>query len=182
MSIIFQFILLSIPIVYFSRRNILHPKSHGFFRFFGWETTAWLFISNRPYWLVDPFSFYQLISWLLLAISIYLVGFGSLFLLRKGKPSVQREDKHLMGFEKTTELVDTGVYKLIRHPLYASLIYLSWGILLKHITLPQLLLTLFCTFMYYFTARQDEKECIAYFGNKYINYMATSKMFIPFVF
>jgi protein-S-isoprenylcysteine O-methyltransferase Ste14 len=182
MPIIFQFLLLSIPAAYISRRNILHPKSHGFFRFFGWEATIYLFLCNRPYWFNEPFSFQQIISWLLLTISIYLVGFGSLFLLRKGKPSTHRNEKHLMGFEKTTVLVDTGVYKLIRHPLYASLIYLSWGIFLKHITIPLLLLTIFCTFMYYLTARHDEKECIAYFGDKYINYMTNSKMFIPFIF
>ena len=45
MNPIIQFIVLSIPIIFFSRRNILHPKSHGFFRFFGWANTIAIAIS-----------------------------------------------------------------------------------------------------------------------------------------
>ena len=182
MNHIIQFIVLSIPVVYFSRRNILHPKSHGFFRFFGWEGMVWLFVSNHRYWFTHPFSVLQIISWLLLFVSVYLVSFGGLFLLRKGKPSSEREDNHLFGFEKTTELVNTGVYRLIRHPLYSSLIYLSWGILLKNITIPLFLITLVCSLLFYLTALHDEKECIIYFGDKYREYMKHSKMFIPFIF
>src|ERR1035437_8861960 len=100
--------MLSIPVVYFSRRNLLHPKSHGFFRFFGWEGMVWLFVKNHPYWFQQPSSLPQIISWILLFVSIYLVVAGGLILLRKGKPSHEREDNHLFGFEKTTELVTTG--------------------------------------------------------------------------
>jgi protein-S-isoprenylcysteine O-methyltransferase Ste14 len=182
MNYVIQFLILSIPVVFFSLRNILHPKSHGFFRFFGWEGMVWLFVSNHRYWFIQPFSVLQIISWLLLLVSIYLVSFGGLFLLRKGKPSSEREDKHLFGFEKTTKLVDTGVFKLIRHPLYASLIYLSWGILLKNITIPLFLITLVCSLLFYLTALHDEKECIIYFGDKYSKYMKNSKMFIPYIF
>jgi len=181
MSHILQFAILSIPVVYLSRRNILHPKNHGFFRFFGWEGLVWLLVSNRSSWFIEPFSVLQLISWFLLFVSIYLVSIGGLQLLRRGKPSSERVDEHLFGFEKTTELVDTGIYKYIRHPLYASLIYVSWGILLKNPTGPLTALTIVCSIFFYLTARHDEKECIAYFGDKYNNYMTHSKMFIPFI-
>jgi len=36
--------------------------------------------------------------------------------------------------------------------------------------------------MFYLTSRYDEKECIAYFGEKYTGYMKRTRMFIPFVF
>lgn len=182
MSPLLQFLILSIPVVYFSRRNLLHPKSHGFFRFFGWEILVWLFISNRHYWFNHPLSINQVTSWILLIVAAYLVVAGGLDLLRKGKPSSERIDPHLFGFEKTTELVDTGIYRFIRHPLYASLIYLSWGILLKNITIPLLLLTIIASILFYLTAKHDEKECIEYFGDKYLGYIKRSKMFIPFVF
>jgi protein-S-isoprenylcysteine O-methyltransferase Ste14 len=143
---------------------------------------VWLFVKNRAYWFEQSFSLPQIISWILLFVSIYLVVAGGLILLRKGKPSHKREDKHLLGFEKTTELVTTGVYRFVRHPLYASLIYLSWGIFLKHITLDLFILTLICSGLFYLTARHDEKECIAYFGDSYLNYMKNSKMFIPHIF
>ena len=182
MTTTLQFLVLSIPVVYFSRRNLLHPKSHGFFRFFGWEGMVWLLVKNHSYWFEQPLSTLQIISWILLILSFYLVISGGLILLRKGKPSHEREDKHLFGFEKTTELVTTGVYRFVRHPLYASLIYLSWGIFLKHPTIDLLILTLICSVLFYLTALHDEKECIVYFGDEYSNYMKRSKMFIPYVF
>lgn len=91
-------------------------------------------------------------------------------------------ERHLLGFEKNTELFDTGVSRYIRHPLYASLICLSWGILLKQVTPTLLIITLFCILMFYLTSRYDEKECIAYFREKYTGYMKRTRMFIPFVF
>ena len=180
-SILF-FLILSIPVIYFSRKNILHPHKHGFYRFLGREGMIWLLVSNYHRWFTEPFSALQLISWVLLLLSVYLVVAGALTLLRKGKPSSERKDRHLFGFEKTTELVDTGIFRYIRHPLYASLICLSWGILLKNITPLLLVITLFCTLMFYITSRYDEKECIAYFGEKYRDYMKRTNMFIPFVF
>ena len=182
MNSILFFLILSLPVIYFSRKNILYPGKHGFYRFLGWEGMIWLLLSNYRYWFAQPFSTFQLISWALLLLSVYLVVAGALTLLRKGKPSSERKDRHLFGFEKTTELVDTGIFRYIRHPLYASLICLSWGILLKNITPLLLVITLFCTLMFYITSRYDEKECIAYFGEKYRDYMKRTNMFIPFVF
>jgi len=88
----------------------------------------------------------------------------------------------LFQFEKTTELIETGIFKYIRHPLYGSLVFLSWGVFFKNTTLPLFLVSVFSTLMLYITARFDEKECVQYFGDKYSEYMKRSKMFVPFLF
>jgi len=176
------FILLSIPIVILSWKPLINPKSHGFYRFFGWEGIAWLFSSNYSYWFTNPFGISQLISWILLAVSIYYVVAGSVLLIRRGKPGKHRNDEALYQFEKTSELVDTGLYKYIRHPLYGSLIFLTLGIFLKSITWTGIVITLASTICFYMTARRDEKECIAHFGAEYTQYMQRSAMFVPFVF
>jgi len=49
-----------------------------------------------------------------------------------GKPGMNRDNKALYQFEKTSELIDTGIFKYIRHPLYSSLLFLTWGIFLKN--------------------------------------------------
>ena len=51
-----------------------------------------------------------------------------MLMIKVGKPSKDRDEKSLYSFEKTSELIDTGVFKYIRHPLYAGLILLTWGI------------------------------------------------------
>ena len=176
------FAILSVPIVFASLRSLVRVKSHGFYRFFGWEGLLWLLVSNYKYWFVDPFSTAQLFSWCFLFLSVYLAVTGGYSLLKRGKPTHERDDKALFHFEKTSQLVDTGIYRYIRHPLYASLLYLSWGIFLKHATLPLFVVALITSVFYYLTSINDEKECLAYFGQQYRDYMKRSKMFLPFIF
>jgi len=174
--------LLSLLVTIISLRTLFNTKSHGFYRFFSWISMSWLFASNYTYWFVDPFSISQIISWILLIYSAYLVIFGMLLIKKIGKPNSIRNEKNLFGFEKTTELIDTGVFKYIRHPLYSSLIFVTWALFLKNPTMPLFVIALISTNFLYFTSRIDEKECIIYFGDKYKKYMKRTKMFIPYLF
>ena len=181
METLIVFALLSIPVIIISFRSLKKPGSHGFYRFFGWEATLLLAVSNIRFWFTDPFSISQIISWLFLFYALYLVFAGVILLKKRGKAQKSREDTALFDFEKTTELVETGLFRYIRHPLYGSLLFLSVGIFLKHPDFFQLAVTLFSSVMYYLTARMDEKECIAYFGEVYRAYMKRTKMFIPLI-
>lgn len=175
------FLLLSIPLIIISRKNLFEPMSHGFYRFWSWECIILLFSSNYPFWFTDPFSIAQIISWVFLILSIYLVISGVITLRSGGKSSKTRADKHLYEFEQTTELVESGIYRHIRHPMYASLLFLTWGIWLKNPTFVLLIVALLSTIMLYITARLDEKECILFFGDKYRQYMQKTKRFIPYI-
>jgi protein-S-isoprenylcysteine O-methyltransferase Ste14 len=175
------FAALSLIVIYLSRHVVLHPNTHGFYRFLSWECIAWLFTRNYHDWFDEPFAWYQVIAWIILAFSIYYI-FVAVSLFRKlGKAQKEREDKRLYTFEKTTELIESGLYKYIRHPMYGSLLLLSWGIFLKNINIEGFIVAAFSSLFLFITAKMDEKENIAYFGEKYINYMQRSKMFIPFV-
>jgi len=178
----FIFCLLSIPLVIVSRKSLLKPGSHGFYRFFGWEALLWLAVGNIPFWFSAPFCPRQIVSWIFLFYSLYLVVAGVILLKRQGKSDDKRQDETLYSFEKTTELVETGLYRYIRHPLYGSLLFLSWGIFLKNITLISFVVVIFASLMFFLTARMDEKECLEYFGQKYSDYMKKTKMFVPYVF
>lgn len=100
---------------------------------------------------------------------------------RLGKPEKNREDNSLYQFEKTTELIDTGIFKYIRHPLYSSLLFLTWGIYLKHPTGILTAVAALSSLFLFLTAIFDEKECIKAFGASYREYMTRSKRFIPFI-
>ena len=182
MERILIFIVLSIPVIAISWRTLFHPRSHGFYRFFAWEGILWLAASNYRYWFSDPLSVNQIVAWILLVLSAYMVIAGVMRFAKNGKIDRSRDAETLFGFEKTTKLIDRGIYRYIRHPLYASLIFLAWGIVLKHPTTGLLAVTLISTIMLYLTSRYDEKECIAYFGDQYLEYMKRTSMFIPFIF
>ena len=173
--------ILSVPVIIISWRALFSAKNHGFYRFLSWECIVWLLASNYRYWFKDPFGALQIISWILLIISVYLIIAGVLMMKKMGKSSKKRDDSTLYQFEKTTELVDTGIFNYIRHPLYSSLLFLTWGIYCKHITWLELIIALLSTVFLYLTALNDEKECLKTFGNKYKEYMKRTKKFIPFV-
>jgi len=84
--------------------------------------------------------------------------------------------------EKTTRLVRTGAYRYIRHPLYASLFYLGWGVFLKNLSVASALLIFALTFFLIITAKAEERENMAKWGDEYSSYMRETKMFIPFLF
>jgi protein-S-isoprenylcysteine O-methyltransferase Ste14 len=172
---------LSVPIIILSWRTLFDIRSHGFYRFFSWECIAWLLTSNYKFWFENAFSVRQIFSWIFLFLGAYLVIAGVIMLKKAGKPKKTREEELLFEFEKTSQLVDTGIFKYIRHPLYSSLIFLTWGIFLKNLTTQLIIVSVLSTVFLYFTAIFDEKECIKYFGEKYREYMKQTKRFIPFL-
>jgi protein-S-isoprenylcysteine O-methyltransferase Ste14 len=171
----------TIGIVWVSRSSLRDVRSHGFYRFFAWETILILFVFNVNYWFRNPFSLRQIVAWTLLIVSLLLIILGVQSLRRKGVISPERADPALVGIEKTTELVTSGVYGYIRHPFYSSLLFLAWGIFFKRITWVGLLLAALATVFLFLTARREESENIEFFGEKYQAYMTGTKMFIPFV-
>ena len=177
------FIIATGLLVYISRASLRQPGSHGFYRFFAWECIVLLFLLNVEKWFVDPFSWHQMVSWILLFASFVPLIFGVKALREHGKPAKERHgDPSLYAFEKTTELVTTGIYAYIRHPLYSSLFLLTWGIYFKALSLASIALALVATTFLVATASADEAECIRFFGDDYRRYMGKTKRFIPFLF
>ena len=177
------FVVLSMGLIYISRASLREPRSHGFYRFFAWEFIVALFLLNMNAWFRNPLSWHQLIAWFLLIACILPLVFGIRSLATQGKPLQQREgEPQLLVFEKTSALVTTGIYRYIRHPLYSSLLFLTWGIFFKSPSWPGGLLAIGSTLFLIATAKADEAECIRFFGTKYQAYMERTKMFVPFVF
>jgi protein-S-isoprenylcysteine O-methyltransferase Ste14 len=179
---IIVFILASIGISLFSLKSFRARYSHGFFRFFAFEGILVLILLNIDVWFSDHGSLHQIISWFLLTGGLYFVIAGTLLLRRIGKPSADVNQPGNVGFENTTTLVTEGIYRYIRHPMYASLLWLCWGVYFKDPTLTCLAIAAAVTVFLYTTARVEERENIKRFGGGYEMYMTRSKMFIPFVF
>lgn len=168
--------------VWVSWHSLLKPLSHGFYRFFAWESILALVLLNFPMWEIDPFVPRQIASWSLLLVSLLLAVHAVRLLRRVGRHSNERRDAELLSFERTSTLVTTGAYRYIRHPMYAALLFLAWGAFLKDVSLPSIALAGAASIALYITALRDEAECVQHFGAAYVEYMKTSKRFLPFVF
>lgn len=153
--------------------SIRDKRYHGIARFFAFESVFILILLNYDIWFADPFSPNQIFSWILLLGSLYPVIAGYLLLKRKGKPG--------RNFETTSLLVKSGIYGLIRHPLYLSIFLFGTGVMLKDPGKIQLILGLVNLIAVYVTARIEEREMIKRFGDEYLDYMKETKMFIPYL-
>lgn len=165
----------SIGLIYFSWwASLKEGRFHGFYRFFAFESILALVLLNAGSWFANPFSPLQLVSWLLLASSIFFAAYGFLQLKKIGKPQGQMEN--------TTVLITRGLHKYIRHPMYLSLVLIAAGAFLKKPSLAGAALTLVNFASVIATAKVEEKEMLARFGDDYAAYMKKTKMFIPFLF
>lgn len=94
---------------------------------------------------------------------------------RQGSGSLLIEDEH--------QLVETGFYRYIRHPLYSSALLglLGFGLVFRSI-----IMTTFVLVVYFlvFKHRLDYEERILEeeFGEKYIEYKTRTKRLIPFIY
>jgi protein-S-isoprenylcysteine O-methyltransferase Ste14 len=175
------FALGSVLIVWWSRRSLRRPSSHGFYRFFAFEAILALVVLNAPHWFVHPLAARQLVSWLSLIASVVLVVWGALLLRRLGGPRPVPQASPVFAWENTTTLVTAGIYGYIRHPLYASLWFLALGALLKGVSPVTLLLAVIATVALAATAKAEEVENLARFGQAYRDYVERTHRFIPFV-
>ncbi len=174
--------VITLLLVYVSRGSLRSFRFHGFYRFFAWEMITALVILNLEAWLVAPLAWHQLISWVLLVLSLFLVIEGVRLLRLIGKPDAERADEGLVGLEKTTQLVTVGLYQYIRHPMYSSLLCLAWGAFFKSPSWIGTVLALGASLFLTLTAKVEEAENKQYFGVDYQAYLKRTKMFIPYVF
>ena len=201
----FMTLLRSLSPLVMELRNSFISETHGrkFYRFFALEFVFLLVLVNFGQWLKNPFTFFRLVTWLILCGSFVLAGYAIFHLLLFGKPKLSDDieipnkltlseiykymrcpvyaSRIVLSIETTTNLVTSGVYKYIRHPLYASLILLGAVTLIKNPSLLATSLFSVATVFLYATARIEEKENLIKFGEDYAVYMERSNMFIPFL-
>jgi protein-S-isoprenylcysteine O-methyltransferase Ste14 len=152
----------------------MRRREHGLPRAFAFVAILAVVALSAPTWFVDPFAPVQLASWALLMASALLATHGFHLLRVVGRPSG--------GFEQTSVLVRRGAYRVIRHPLYASLLLLVVGAWLKQLSLMGGMVTISALILLTLTARVEEAENLVRFGDEYADYMRQTRMFIPYVF
>lgn len=171
----------SVPILWVSVKCLTQWRTHGFWRFFAFQAILALIALHLPHWFDDALAPHQLVSWFLLCVSPIPVLLGVYALRSRGQPSATRADASLIGLERTTRLVEDGIYHYIRHPMYGSLLLLAWGVFCKSLSWAGLALVLIATLALVATAWAEERENCRFFGPAYREYMSRTRRFIPFV-
>lgn len=167
-------------LAYVSRRSLKQPDTHGFYRFFAWTAILALALLNLPRWFVDPFAPHQLVSWILMLTSLVPLLQGVRLLREQGGSRGRVAGSANYAFENTRHMVTTGIYRHIRHPLYASLLYLTWGIYAKDAwSAVGIILAGVASIFLFLTAHHEEEENVRTFGIEYEAYMKRTKRFVP---
>ncbi len=117
-------------------------------------------------------SIFQIFSWISLLFSLYLAISG--FSLLGFKQAVDNP--------RSNELVESGIYGKVRHPLYSSLFFLALGAFLKEPALFSAILLFGTIFTLLSTIGAEEKVDEDKFGPQYLEYKRKTKMFIPYVY
>lgn len=182
MSELLWFMVLSLPLIYLSWRSLFKLKKHGLYRFITWECVLWIAIQNYHYEAGGNMDLRLSVASVLTMSSLVIVIAALITMRRHGQASKQRHDETLFAFEKTTELVTNGLFRYIRHPMYASLLCLIWGLFFRQPQSFLLVIALIGTLSCCLAALIEEQENLDFFGEKYQQYMQQTKRFIPFVF
>jgi len=121
------------------------------------------------------YSFVPALSWLgliVLGASLWLFYRSHVYLDRNWSMSLEIREQHV--------LVKSGIYRLIRHPMYASFLLLG---IAQALLLPNLIvggaglvgLAFFCALR----ISREEQLMTDFFGEEYRSYAATTKRIIP---
>ena len=167
------FLIIAILVFIKFRPALRSVTTHGFYVFFAFEFLLALLFVNMGFWAVHVVSLYQIISWIFLAVSAFIAISGFYGLRKYGKPD---DD-----WENTTVLIDRGIFRYMRHPLYSSLILLVIGILLKRITFVPLVIGCICIFFLITASLVEERESLKKFGDAYTTYKRTTMRYVPFI-
>ena len=120
--------------------------------FFQWE-----FLPQKQIIQANPFSYFLGILICIIAFIIMLV-------------SIKDLGRNLSPFPRpinNSNLVTTGVYRFTRHPMYYSLIFISFGVFITKLSVYYLFLSISLVLIIKFKIALEEK----YLNNKFKNYL-----------
>ena len=105
----------------------------------------------------------KIIGFILYLPAIFFIAISFLNLRQKGKP----ED----AWEHTTVLVSSGVYGIVRHPMYFGTAVWTLGAMLVFPSIPSALLGVACLICYFIACKKEDDYNLEKFGPAYKEHM-----------
>jgi len=116
----------------------------------------------------------RVFSWGLLVMGAVLALISALTLRRRGKPT--------SGWEHTTVLIRTGIYRWVRHPMYLAALLIVTSTMLWQLAAISLALWVPSVVCFVLAAFSEDRFNARKFGDDYRRYKMKSKLLIPFLF
>jgi protein-S-isoprenylcysteine O-methyltransferase Ste14 len=85
-------------------------------------------------------------------------------------------------FKQGHQLVERGPYRLVRHPIYTSILLMCIGTAFAYNRVVGLASLLFFFIGFLIKLKQEERLLLRHFPDEYPAYKARTKMLVPFVF
>lgn len=134
--------------------------------------TALLFLILSYYSMIPVYKIDSM-DFIFLALGIFFILCGIIFWILA---VTSRIDEKI----KANQLETTGVYSIIRHPIYAAFLYISIGLILISGNASLLgLIVVYWAFLTYALKNTEEKWLIDCYGDDYINYSKKVNRFFP---
>ncbi|MGW8315951.1 MAG: methyltransferase family protein [Bacteroidales bacterium] len=161
-----------------TRKHRDHPHLTGEHR---WGDTGQLIllIIFLTIWITDSFVF-QYSTFLNekipnlvrmpIAVAVFITG-G--LLARGGMRTVFGTER------KQPEVIDTGVFRIVRHPIYLGALLFYLGAIISTLSLASGILWMGILGFYIWIARYEEKILVEEFGDDYLNYKKKVGMLFP---
>jgi protein-S-isoprenylcysteine O-methyltransferase Ste14 len=105
------------------------------------------------------------LGWVILWTAAFLAVIPILTFRKKGGVAEGKS------YIKTTTLVDTGIYELVRHPQYLSFILICFGLILASQEWPVAATGIPAMILIYLATRTQDRFLVEKFGNAYTGYM-----------
>lgn len=110
----------------------------------------------------------KIVGLVLYAPAVLFVAGSFIALRTKGKP----EDS----WERTTKLIDTGVFQVTRHPMYFGTAIWTVGVMFCQQSIPSLILGLVAMFCFFMASKGEDKFNLEKFGDEYREFMTKVPM------
>ena len=83
--------------------------------------------------------------------------------------------------QKDQVLVQSGPYRLVRHPAYLGYLLMAVGVSLGYASLIGMLNIIFLLYCFHYRIKVEEKLLVAHFGQVYLLYAEKIKKMFPFI-
>lgn len=133
-------------------------------------------------WIADSFFLHYSTS-LQEYVPVYVRAILALVVLSASWVFARRGLKTIFGeVREKPELINKGVFEVVRHPIYLGAILLYLGLVLFTLSLVSMALWVFIVIFYFLISRYEEKVLIKTFGKAYEDYKKDVPMLFPAFF